>query len=780
MLITGCRTKDFNLHYSDTGEIVGLASPVTLNPGPTKIIAGDYFNDVSMIDSVNWDNNSKLELSENNEILTVYPGQDMPPVTVINFWIESTPYSIPVKKSKKIKIDFKFDPSGKKYHTVQIAGEINGWNPKKNKLQLKDNIWQTELLLDPGTYQYKLVLDGKWVLDPHNPDSIDNNIGGYNSLLVVGEQASEKKPLLFTEDFHNNEIKLRYKNNIEDFIILWENFSLPENFADTKDNETIIHIPEDAKELQRSFIRIWAWNENGISNDKLIPLKYGKVINDPSELTRHDYHASIIYNVFVDRFYNANPESDKPVDNPEIRPKANYMGGDIRGITQKIKDGYFNDLGVNTIWISPVVKNPEGAYGLWPEPRSKFSGYHGYWPISFTKVDYRFGTSEDLKNLVETAHDHGLNVLLDFVANHVHELHPVYQAHPDWATNLYLPDGSLNTEKWDEHRLTTWFDTFLPTLDLTKPEVYEMLSDSAVYWIKKYNFDGFRHDATKHIPEIFWRTLTKKLKEQVMIPENKILFQIGETYGSPELIGSYVNSGELDAQFDFNVYDDALAVFAGKGQSFERLNSSVEESLEYYGDHNLMGYITGNQDKPRFISLAGGEVSFDEDYKLAGWTRDIGVGDPVGYKKRSMHTAFIMTIPGIPVIYYGDEFGMPGANDPDNRRMMRFENLSEKEKKTKDITEKLLQLRNNNIELIYGNFEPVLVRDEVYVYSRTYFDKIGIAIFNNSDNEQTINFTIPERFKNTKLKTNFNGELKQNKNNITVVLEPFCFEILTD
>ena len=141
-----------------------------------------------------------------------------------------------------------------------------------------------------------------------------------------------------------------------------------------------------------------------------------------------------------------------------------------------------------------MVKNPESPYGYWPDPPSKFSGYHGYWPVSFTIIDDRYGTAEDLHELVEVAHNNNMNVLLDFVANHVHQDHPVYRAHPDWATELYLPDGSLNTERWDEYRLTTWFDIFLPTLDLSRPEVYEMLSDSAVFWIREYKLDGFRHD----------------------------------------------------------------------------------------------------------------------------------------------------------------------------------------------------------------------------------------------------------------------------------------------
>ena len=141
-----------------------------------------------------------------------------------------------------------------------------------------------------------------------------------------------------------------------------------------------------------------------------------------------------------------------------------------------------------------------------------------------------------------------------------------------------------------------------------------------------------------------------------------------------------------------------------------------------------MGYISGNQDRPRFISVAGGDVKFEEDTKQAGWTREIGVKNEIGYNKLQTLLAFNMTIPGIPTIYYGDEFGMPGANDPDNRRMMKFSELSYKESETLEITKKLIQIRRNNMQFLYGDFNILHVDSKVLVYSRSYFNKTGIVI----------------------------------------------------
>ncbi|MCK5839677.1 MAG: hypothetical protein KAG99_07500 [Bacteroidales bacterium] len=774
--LSACNFDTTRPGIHNTPQIIGLASPVKLQPGATKIHLTDYFTTPSLIDSI-FINDKKIITGDGSNTFIYEPDNDFPYLSEMKVWLEGIPYSILVKKSTKTGYTFTFEPKGKIFNAVQVAGSINGWNPSATNMQWMDNTWQATVMLDPGIYQYQLVFDGLWSLDPGNPDSIDNNAGGFNSLLVVGDK-DKQPPHLFTTSHNKNKITIGGLNDIQEYFVYWQNYRLEKNFLNIKKNKIIISIPEAAKMIDRSFIRVWAFNADGTSNDLLIPLHNGQVLNNIESLTRQDKETFIIYNIMVDRFFNGDTGNDYPVPDPAILPEANYLGGDLAGITFQAKQGFFKDLGVNTIWISPIILNPEGAFGQYPDPLTKFSGYHGYWPISFTKIDYRYGTSDEFHNLVSTLHDDKMNILLDFVAHHVHQEHPVYIAHPDWVTNLYLPDGSLNTERWDEHRLTTWFDVFLPTLDLSKPEVYEMLADSAVFWIDEYELDGFRHDATKHIPEVFWRTLTKKLKNRVVISKGQPVFQIGETYGNGELIGSYVNSGELDAQFDFNVYDAAVAVFANDNESFERLNNTINESFKYYGHHHLMGNISGNQDRGRFISYAGGDLKFDEDAKKAGWTREIGVGDSIGYQKMEQLMALNMTIPGVPVIFYGDEIGMPGGNDPDNRKMMLFECLTKKETQVKETVKQLIKLRKKNLEFMYGDFEVLSVSTNTYVFARTYFDRIGIVVFNKSDEPIHIEFYLPDRFRNAQLISQFGSDIFVQEDLVVIDLGGDSFEIL--
>ena len=771
-----CSNTDLIQKLPQNTEIRGLATPIQLTSEQTEINLEDYFLDVSKIDSIKILPVFQIQLSKDKKFIKIqYKTSETPLLSEMKVWVKGTTYSLLIKKSKKIQTSFTFNPKTKKYKSVQIKGQMNDWNPARTPLELKDGKYQASMWLNPGKYQYLMMVDGKEMLDPENAVLEDNNIGGRNSIVFVGNNVDSLKPILITESI-GKEFTIDVTNRIDDIFVFWENCRLKDVFVSNNGSKVHIKIPANAKEIKRSNIRIWAFNEYGCSNDVLVPLDFGNVLTHISQLERSDKQSQILYFLMVDRFFDGNASNNKPVNDPEILPKANYFGGDIAGVTQKLKDGYFDSLGINTIWLSPITQNPLGAWGLYKNPRTKFSGYHGYWPTSLTKVDTRFGTSDELHELINLAHKKGMNVILDYVAHHIHTDHPAWKNHPDWFTSLYLPDGTKNTEKWDEYRLTTWFDVFLPTLALDKPEVYEPMSDSALFWIQQYDIDGFRHDATKHIPEPFWRRLTQKIKQQ--LPPEKSVFQIGETYGSRELNNSYIGSGMLDSQFDFNVYDDAVSAFAKPNVTFSKLNASLLESLDYFGNHNLMGYISGNQDRGRFISYAGGSLLFDEDAKKAGWTRDIEVGNPVSYKKLCMLNAFNMTIPGVPTIYYGDEFGSPGGNDPDNRRLMKFNGFNSDERNTIGITKKLVNIRRNNLALIYGDFKTLVVEQDVYAFSRGYFNSRVIVIFNKSNNTKDVKLTLPKEYQGKEFLASFGSSYTIKGDKLILSVADNSFEIL--
>ena len=297
---------------------------------------------------------------------------------------------------------------------------------------------------------------------------------------------------------------------------------------------------------------------------------------------------------------------------------------------------------------------------------------------------------------------------------------PTYQQHPDWHTDSILPDGRRNFELWDEQRLTTWFDTHIPTLDLEREEVCNAMTDSALYWLENFELDGFRHDACKHLPESYWRTLTSKMKTRF---SGRSIWMIGETYGNPQLIGSYVKSGMLNAQFDFNIYfaiRDALVL----GKSYETINSTILESLAAYGAHHTMGNISGNHDQIRFASIAGEAIGVNTNGKEEGWTTEVGIGNAyLAYNRALQQEVLNLTIPGIPCIYQGDEYAEVGGNDPDNRHMMRFDGLDKQQQAFRKQVQNYIALRRNNMALLYGDYIPVEVTPDMLIYKRVYMDQ---------------------------------------------------------
>ncbi|MBO4665515.1 MAG: hypothetical protein J5612_01425 [Paludibacteraceae bacterium] len=504
----------------------------------------------------------------------------------------------------------------------------------------------------------------------------------------------------------------------------------PEDFYDMGNG--LYEIELRPKLRGRSFLRVFACDEDNVYNDVLVPLQNGEPVVNTAKLTRHDDQAQVLYSLMVDRFANGNENNDWKMHSPEVLDIVDYQGGDFAGITNKIAEGFFDELGINTIWISPITQNPWNAWGkyVFKKPNkydpskkyTKFSGYHGYWPIYATELEMRFGSDDEFRAMLDTAHAHNINVILDYVANHMHINSPTYRQHPDWHTDSILPDGRRNFELWDEARLTTWFDRHIPTLDLERADICEAMTDSALFWLEHFELDGFRHDACKHIPEGYWRILGQKMAKR--FPDRHI-WMIGETYGSPQLIGSYIKTGMLNAQFDFNVYfaiRDALV----KGESFELVNNTIIESLAAYGSHHTQGNISGNHDQIRFASMAGGAIGTDTNGKEEGWTSEVGIGDATkAYTRALQQEALNLTLPGVPCIYQGDEYAEVGGNDPDNRHMMRFDGLNEQQQAFRKKVRQLIAQRRNNMALLYGDYVPVEVSKDTLIFERRYMNQVA-------------------------------------------------------
>ncbi len=753
-------------------EITDIIQPVKLTAGSQKSIhLSDLFYSPEY--QIKFLPNDIIKIEPSDSAVTFSAGNNFEGLTTVDFELYGKLYSIPVYIKIVDEIKFSFRPK-KKYNSLTLFGSFNGWNRQTLPLNDPDGdgIFDVCVQLEPGRYEYKFYADGEELLDPQNPNKIPNGIGGINSFIEVKNKFPEKlilhkdiinsspKENKFTFSLESKTTQFLSKKNV---LVFLDNNLLSDEHYVCEENKIKI-LPGNIDFQNKKMLRVTVTVNGQVSNMQMIPL------NDKN----FSWYDGIIYSLMVDRFSNGETENDNPIKHDSLEWKANYMGGDLQGITNKINEGYFNKLGINTIWISPVYSNPNEAFREYPEPHRYYSGYHGYWPTHHLMVEEHFGDMDKLKDLVNNAHEHGIKILLDFVSNHVHEQHPFFKNNRDWFGQLELPDGRLNLRFWDEYRLTTWFEPYLPSFDYDNShEAVEAMTDNAVWWLKTTGADGFRHDAVKHVPNNFWRRLTQKLNEKIAQPENKYVYQIGETFGDYGLVSSYVNPGQLSAQFNFELYNVASAVFLDKERSFAELANEMDKTLEVYGALHFMGNILDSHDKNRFMAYADDDITSNTpDASWLGWNNPPEVNNPYNYKKAEIYYAYMMSIPGLPVIYYGSEFGMTGAADPDNRRMMRFDNdLSEGEKELLNNVKKIVGIRNNHSALREGDFITLKADKNVFAYLRSDFNERILVVINKSNSPVNVDLEFPPQYSISLLasiKTNDTISVKNNSVSIPV------------
>ncbi len=721
-----------------------------------------------------------LTLRLEQDSLYIEPGTAASGYIPIAMRVDKRDFMVLTKVRPTEKIDFIY-PAHSDLKAVHLMGNFNDWSRSSLPCTMKNDHWETSLYLRPGRYEYKFVADKTEILDPANPDSMANGLGGFNSLLKVGDESQPEAGLFMKSAFDHapevNTIYYQFAPSTPDEAVsadqVWLSFNnmlLPPDSWELDGGDLLVMLPVT---YQNGLLRVCAVDNRGnLTRENHLLLKSGEPLsldNQPD-----NWHFAVIYSLIVDRFQNGNPQNDAPVLEDDLNPMANFQGGDIAGIRRKLDEGYFSDLGVSALWISPILQNPAKAYREYIPSQRKYTGYHGYWPVAPRTIDNRFGTAEEFKTFTEDAHAHKISVLLDFVANHVHEDHPYFKEHRDWFGKLELPDGSLNLRQWSgETMLTTWFDKFLPSFDYGNPQAVEAVTDDAVFWAKEYNLDGFRQDATKHIPHQFWKRLNRKLRSDA---KGKHLFQIGESFGSDELISSYVNPGELDSQFNFAVYFAGRWEFAGDAPDFKNFDRTIARNLDFYQPLNLMGTITSSHDQVRFIGFADGQVAFDENGTERAFSDPPkSVVHPESYAKLFMFTAVNMTLPGVPVVYYGEEIGQIGANDPGNRRMLRFAaDLTPTESQFKDRMSKLIHLRHQYPSLALGDLR-VLYEDQTgAIWLKQYFDEKLIVLFNNSSSMKSFKVELEGNFSFTQGQSLLDrGMIIPVGNQLTLTLQPF-------
>ncbi|MFH1530713.1 MAG: alpha-amylase family glycosyl hydrolase [Pseudomonadota bacterium] len=614
--------------------------------------------------------------------------------------------------------------------SVALAGEFTGWAEAELPMEDPDGdgTWELEIdasTLVPGSYGYKFHTGSDlWLLDPSNPLAkwVD---GTENSKLVVPDCAVPELQVLDLDvdpaagTVHVVVLALDTEAGVrpDTAAVLLDGEPLQSfsfNPVTNRFDVTLFGRPRGTKVTLRFHIA----NTTGPAEELTLPIW----VEDEGEWSWRD---AVMYFAFTDRFADGADDHDEPLP---CAPDhlANWKAGDWPGITQKIEEGYFDDLGVNVLWISPPYNNPEECMDG-DVAGEQYTAYHGYFPVSLTEPEERFGTMDDLRALTAAAHARGIRVIADLVANHVYWSAAVYQEHQGSG---WFHEVTPCAPAWDKP-IECWFQPYMPDWDHTVDPVVELVTDAALHWAREADLDGFRVDAVKHMVHNFSRTLRWKL-DRAFAHGTHRFYLVGETFmgewggggGFAEtVIKEYVNPWELDGQFDFPMYWALLESTGRDEADFNDLAQFLTESDGYYGPDSLMCSFIGNHDVPRFTSHAAGQIG---DLWGNG-SKDQGWNDPPAqpteesaYLRTGLAFGLMMTLPEIPLIYYGDEIGLAGAGDPDNRRVMPWDDLNGEQETLRTYVQVLGALRRDLPPLRRGDLTVIASAPDLLIFERQY------------------------------------------------------------
>jgi glycosidase len=469
------------------------------------------------------------------------------------------------------------------------------------------------------------------------------------------------------------------------------------------------------------------------------------------------WNDSLIYMAVTDRFKDGNP-ANNPTPTANVDPRADFHGGDLEGIKAKIDDGTLDQLGVRVLWVTPYNTNPPDAW-IAADGVHLTMGYHGYWPIKPREVDPRIGGDQALHDMVTSAHAHGIRVLQDFVVKHVHQEHDYFKAHPEWF-NTGCVCGTPGCD-WTTHRIDCMFEPYLPSMNWQIPAVNQQWDDDATWWADTFDLDGFRVDAVKHVEDACIINLSARMQDEFDASGNHF-FMTGETAmgwsdcglgcNKPnyDLISHYIGPGMLDGQFDFVLYYAVpLPVFVFDAHGMIHADYWAQASGWEYPQGAIMGPYIGSQDTPRFVTLAsyrGQDPAHDPSIPGNQWANIAGPPpDSEPYQRERLARAWLLGLPGSPLIYYGDEYGEWGGADPNNRVMWRGDGaLSADEQTSLAWTRTLGTARRNLVALRRGAYRPVYATNDVLVYARqTDQGDVALVVLNHLPTPTSLIAALP-------------------------------------
>jgi alpha-amylase len=585
-----------------------------------------------------------------------------------------------------------------------------------------------------GEYTYYYIVDGKDVLDAFNTnrknvDGKDVSYFTYKTFDNLGIKASLSNSKMNYNE--NNVLSVEFDGADKDAITKAEVSSITADVS-ALGLDTLSIEPK----LMKGTISVTDKTALGTKNIPVVVTDiYGNIYKTSTqvEVTKNnsssfDWDEAVIYMTCTDRFYDGNTSNDKAYNTTDVFDKKgslSYHGGDFAGLEQKLD--YLENLGVNTIWITPIVENSDTK----TDDNGKeipSTGYHGYWASDFTNLNPHLGTEAEFKSLINAVHARGMKLMVDVVLNHAG-----YGTEDHF--NSILKDTNGNTVKMlrDDSNTVTGDDVYdalskLPDFVTENEDVMNQLVEWQTDWVKKYDIDYYRVDTVKHVNSETWaafkNALTEADAEFKMIGEYS-----GAGYGNT---AGELGTGRMDSLLDFDYNDQAVNFVSGNVEGAESFLESRNNS------------INNTATLGAFLS------SHDEDSLVDKLTKEKGMTEEQALNAAKVAAALQLTSKGQTVIYYGEELGQHGLNNyPIQSNRYDFDWAALESQKTDASSmynhyKKLLAIRNDYSALLSKGTRKNIAtsNDEGYsVFERAYDGNALTVALNVKDAAKTV--TIP-------------------------------------
>lgn len=454
----------------------------------------------------------------------------------------------------------------------------------------------------------------------------------------------------------------------------------------------------------------------------------------------------VLYLAMIDRFSDGDVTNNDPPQAHGLYDRRNkyyYHGGDLQGVIDRLP--YLHELGVTAIWLTPWYDNYDRLNEIELKEGKPCTGFHGYNPQDFYKVDEHFGTLAKLQELVETAHRLGIKIIQDAVVNHTGPYHPWVDdpPTPGWFNGTRRNHLANVFQTWVLHdprpvsdlkkaTMEGWFLDFLPDLNQRDAEVERYLIQNTLWWIGISGLDGIRMDTWQYVPNTFWNKWAAAIKREY--PKFTVVGEVkdGDVVHTSYFQGGVVRDGAdsgLDSLLDFPLFYPIRRAF-GEGKDIDEIPKTLAKDY-LYTNANVLVTLLGGHDDGRFMS--------EKDATIAGL---------------KLANLFLLTTRGIPQLYYGDEIGMEGPDEPttradfpggfpgDKRSAFSREGRTRVEQELFEYVRRTVQLRKQSAPFRRGELINLHVSKQQYAYARRLNSASVIVAINNDKEPATIAFAV--------------------------------------